>query len=83
MNKITQFIRNVANQLFVKGFGVPLLNSAGTEEYNEWHTQWMCAIKLKGRQYILPQGSIGRQFGDMLQHNNTVTRITKQESSLY
>src|SRR5436190_19201533 len=49
------------NQLFIRGFGAPLLNSAGSEEYNEWQARWLCAMKLKGRQYILPQGSIGRQ----------------------
>lgn len=31
-----------------------------------YHVGWTNAIKLKGRQYFLPQGSIERQFVDML-----------------
>lgn len=55
-----------ASQLFIRGFGTPLLNSIGSEEYNEWHARWICAMKLNGKQYILPQGSVGRLFVDIL-----------------
>jgi len=51
--------------LFIRGFGEPLVNSPGDED-DEWHIRWRLAMKLKGRQYILPQGSIGRQFVDIL-----------------
>lgn len=57
---------NFMDQLFLRGFGAPLINSEGPQDNDEWHVRWLLAMKLKGRQYILPQGSVGRQFVDTL-----------------
>lgn len=44
------------------------MNSVGPRpnKNDEWFNRWLCAMKLKGRQYSSPQGSIGRQFIDSL-----------------
>lgn len=53
--------------LFHRGFGGTLLNSVGPRDNNEWHACWLCAMKLKRKQnIILPLGSKGRQFVDIL-----------------
>ncbi|KAI5729294.1 hypothetical protein M8J76_001076 [Diaphorina citri] len=58
--------RSPLNELFIRGFGVPMTNSDGGNYTETWHVRWNCAVKLKGRQYSLPQGAIGRQFVSQL-----------------
>lgn len=61
-NHVPQFLQD----LFVRGFGAPLVNTAGGDEDNVWHVRWRRATLLNGRQYILPQGAVGRQFVNLL-----------------
>lgn len=42
---------NFTQEIFTRGFGVPLNNSAGNED-GEWHIRWMNAMRLKRRQYF-------------------------------
>ncbi|KAI5742861.1 hypothetical protein M8J77_012006 [Diaphorina citri] len=58
--------RSPLDELFIRGFGVPMTNSDGGNYTETWHVRWNCAVKLKGRQYSLPQGAIGRQFVSQL-----------------
>lgn len=44
------------NQIFIQGFGAPLINSVGPNYNDEGFKRGHCAMKLKGRQYSLPQG---------------------------
>uniref|UniRef100_A0A146KS76 Uncharacterized protein n=1 Tax=Lygus hesperus TaxID=30085 RepID=A0A146KS76_LYGHE len=53
------------NQLFTAGFGAPMLNEVGTSD-PLWETRWRSLIRLRGKQYTLPQGNVGRQFVSLL-----------------
>lgn len=55
--EVPDFIQNV----FINGFGAPLVNKIGNIG-SIWDVRWMRAMKLKGKQYSLPQGAIGRRF---------------------
>ncbi|CAB0015791.1 unnamed protein product [Nesidiocoris tenuis] len=56
---IPEYIQNH----FQRGFGAPLLNADAEQPTNSaWYDRWKKAMRLQGRQYALPQGSVGRHF---------------------
>lgn len=75
-NEVPTFMQN----LFIRGFNAPLINSDGGGEEDEWHLRWKSAMRLQGRQYSLPQGSVGRKFVDILA-NEIQTVIRRVNSS--
>jgi hypothetical protein len=61
-----QNVPNPIDTLFNLGFGKPMLNSTGLIRDLEWHLRWRNTMKSYGKQYILPNGAVGRHFVDLL-----------------
>uniref|UniRef100_A0A8D9B3J6 C2H2-type domain-containing protein n=1 Tax=Cacopsylla melanoneura TaxID=428564 RepID=A0A8D9B3J6_9HEMI len=78
-------VRSPFDELFIRGFGVSMINSDGGNDSEVWHVRWKCAVKLKGRQYSLPQGAIGRQFVSQLtdEINDLVSNNAVSEKVLF
>ena len=49
-----------------RAFGATLLNSEGGSQSSSWCGRWEMIIHHMNRQHILPGGSIGRQYVDLL-----------------
>jgi hypothetical protein len=47
-------------------FGAQLVHSDGANKDQAWYKRWMRVINLHRQQYMLPGGSIGREFIDLL-----------------
>lgn len=65
-NNSIQNESNPIDELFVKGFGRTMLNSSGIDGNFPWERRWKQASSLNGKQYILPNGVIGRQFVQLI-----------------
>ena len=50
------------DQKMVEAFGAPLLNSDGRWMNDMWENIWKRTVKLRGKLYTLPGGSVGRLF---------------------
>ena len=56
---------NVAG-LMCRAYGVPLLSSAGSRTDSPWIQRWSTIIHHSGRHYLLPGGSVGRKYVELL-----------------
>ena len=52
------------NKMF-QAFGTTMLNSDGAPRLDLWDKIWERVIRLRGKQYRLPGGALGRQFASM------------------
>ena len=53
---------SLADQKMIEAFGAPLLNTDGKWMNDMWENIWKRAVKLRGKLYSLPGGSVGRLF---------------------
>jgi len=54
--------QSFAQKKIIEAFGFPLLNSDGKSRDDFWGKIWTRVIKLRGKQYRLPGGALGREF---------------------
>ena len=48
------------NKKMIQAYGIPLLNSEGSDRNDFWSVIWKRVIKLRGKQYRIPGGAVGR-----------------------
>ena len=53
---------SIADTKMIEAFEVPLLNSDGIPRNDTWGKIWERMTKLKGKLYILPGGSVAKEF---------------------
>ena len=68
---------NVNNRLF-HAYGACFLGSDGGEQINEWGQRWKRVVSIRGQQYVLPGGSVGREFVNLL--TNEVSMLSRGEA---
>ena len=56
------FDRGAGESKMIQAFGVPLLNTDGGPRNDFWGKIWERVIRLRGKQYRLPGGALGRKF---------------------
>ena len=56
---------NIAG-LMCRAYGAPLLSSAGSPTDSPWIRRWTTIIHHSGHHYLLPGGSIGRKYVELL-----------------
>ena len=52
----------VGNKKIIQTYGIPLLNSEGSDRNDFWRVIWKRGIKLRVKQYRIPGGAVGRQL---------------------
>ena len=57
---------NDIDGLMCKAYGAPLLSSYGSPTSSPWFQQWNTIIHHKGRHYLLPGGSVGKKYVELL-----------------
>ena len=54
--------QSFAQKKIIEACGFPVLNSDGKSRDDFWSKIWTRVIKLRGKQYRLPGGALGREF---------------------
>ena len=68
---------NVNDRLF-RAYGACFLGLDGGEQINEWGQRWKRVVSIRGQQYDLPGGSVGREFVNLL--TNEVSMLSRGEA---
>ena len=73
---------SLADQKMIEAFGAPLLNTDGKWMNDIWENIWKRAVKLRGKLYALPGGSVGRLFVSTLAAEVLELEKGKQKSEI-
>ena len=65
-SSISQPHKNLWEMKMQQAFGASILSSEGGARIDAWSYRWKAVTALRSRQYVLPNGAVGREFVDIL-----------------
>ena len=65
-SSISQPHKNLWESKMQQAFGASILSSEGEARIDAWSERWKAVTALRSRQYVLPNGAVGREFVDIL-----------------
>jgi hypothetical protein len=71
-----------ADKKMIEAFGRQLLNSVGTQSHDIWDDIWKRVIRLRGKQYRLPGGALGKRFTSKYAEEITALANGKSKSEV-